>query len=98
MIWTSNYDICSIGILDFDLTDHLPTFCIMKEIFFFDKPELIKIVSRPFSEENVEKLRTECMNTDWTAMISHFDADNSILKFIDHLNMLYRKYFPTKIK
>ena len=98
MIWTNNYEIFSIGILDFDLTDHLPTFCIMKEISFSDKPELIKIVSRPFSDENVEKLRTECMNTDWTAMISHLDADNSILKFIDHMNMLYRKYFPTKIK
>ena len=97
-IWTNCLNVANCGVVDFDVTDHLPTFC------FLDLPsgelndEKIKIESRPFSEQNLVKLIAELEKVDWDNFLNYEDPDNCTNRFVEKVNHLYMKCFPLKIK
>ena len=97
-LWTNHLDISACGIIDYDVSDHLPVFCTFKYPNNFSDNEKIKIESRPFSEANLLKLVTELDNTDWDLLLDYNDPENSIDIFSEKLNSLYVKCFPLKIK
>ena len=98
MIWTNKFGIEVCGIINFDVTDHLPTFCIFESITSNYNDNKVKIVNRPFTELNLENLSDEVANIPWDDILDYDDVDNSIINFIDKLNLLYTKHFPIKTK
>ena len=97
LIWTNKLDIGLSGILDYFHTDHLPTFCFINSKTS-DETGKIRIESRPYSEDNYAKLCSELCNINWDDLLNYDDIDDSCIKFIDHLNMSYRRCFPLKVK
>ena len=96
-IWTNGHNFVSAGILNFDLTDHLPTFCtfVMPEMVTSDK---IKIETRPFSEQNLQNLITELQQFNWDNILDLNNPDDCLNTFVTKINSLYCKHFPMKSK
>ena len=55
-IWTNCYSVLNCGLVDYDKSDHLPVYCVLKILSPPCDNEKIKIVSRPFSEDNLIKI------------------------------------------
>ena len=98
-IWTDILKVKTCGIIDFDLTDHLPCFAV------YDFPtndqndeQKIKIESRPYSDINLQILKDNLVNTDWDSLLNYNDLDSCTTTFIDKINDLYIKCFPLKVK
>ena len=97
-IWTNNYNVSACGIIDYDQnSDHLPVFCVLKTVYPCNG-EKIKIVSRPFSDENLNQLVSNLNNINWDEILDLNDPDKSLNIFSDKLNSLYTQHFPLKIK
>ena len=58
-IWTNLFNITLCGVIDYDIRDHRPNFCIYNYPTMVDKNEKIKVVTRPFSEANLKLLMDE---------------------------------------
>ena len=98
-IWISRCLSFTSGVLDFDISDHLPTFV------HFDLPsatlktnEKIKVFLRPYSQENFDLLSSKVLSFDWQEIYQGGDPNISIQKFMSSLNSLYCSCFPLKIK
>ena len=98
MIWTNGLEISSSGILYYDATDHLPTFCTINSEVLDAETGNIRIETRPYSDINFRKFSDELSNTNWDDLLNYDDVENCSVKFVDHLNILYQKNFPLKIK
>ena len=96
-IWTNGHNFTSSGIINFDLTDHLPTFCsfAMPETVTSDK---IKIETRPFSEENFQNLSNDLLQINWDYILDFNNPENCLKTFVSKLDALYCKNFPMKTK
>ena len=100
LIWTNHLYLSKYGVLDFDVTDHLPTFCIL------DFPHTnsgniqnkIKITTRPFSENNLSNLILNITSFDWDSFLDYDDYENCISKFMGKLDYFYQNTFPIKTK
>ena len=97
-IWTNCLNICSSGILDFALTDHLPCYCLFESYVTDDTRQKIKIKSRPYFETNMQKFTNKLEITDWDSLLDYENIDKSVSDFIEKLNSLYRQCFPLKTK
>ena len=92
------------AILLYDIADHLST------LIFFHHPiesntssnEKICIKSRPYSDANLNSLKIDLIQTNWDSVLLHgannIDLNNACIHFCEHLDSLYRKNFPLKIK
>lgn len=99
MIWTNNLHVNSTGILDYDQSDHLPTFCTVASDFnMLKNNEKIKIETRPFSEGNFSRLVTKLSEIDWDNELDHDDVESSISTFINKIDEIYQNCFPLKVK
>ena len=62
----------------------------------------IRIETRPFSDGNLDKLVSDLLETDWLQITGNLnlliDIHQSCQLFISHLDALYCKNFPIKIK
>ena len=101
-IWINKIDPYLSGILLFDAVDHMPTFL---KFHFKTKPltnEKICIKTRPFSESNQNSLIADLENSDWDSILwdnlNEHDVNLACYNFLTHLNKLYCKNFPTKVK
>ena len=97
-IWTNSLNISSYGILDFDITDHLPSYCLFDIKKTDSTLHKIRIESRPFTESNLQNLICKLQNIDWDIALDHSNVNNSITYFTNTLNNLYLECFPTKVK
>ena len=97
-IWTNNFNVPLAGIIDYDLTDHLPTFCVFNFPNIDANSDKIKIQNRPYSENNLQKLINELEIIDWNSLLDYNDPETCLGSFIDKINSLYRKCFPLKTK
>ena len=98
-IWTNrpilSYD---CGILNFDLTDHLPTFYHIPFDLNSQRNETkIKITFRIKNDFTNINFSQALMNQNWD-FLDGLDINQSIKSFIDQLNLLYDKNFPIKTK
>ena len=97
-IWTNYLNLSKYGILDFDVTDHLPTFCIFDFPFVDKLTNKIKIESRPFTEKNLEKLVNKLASFDWDSFLDYDDYQNCVSNFMTKINIFYQDSFPIKKK
>ena len=97
-IWTNDLTITTNGILNYDVTDHLPAFCIMNSFVHSGDVDRIKIQSRPYSDENLQDLQNKLDSIDWNSILDYNDIENCVKTFIDKINYLYQRSFPLKTK
>ena len=98
MIWTNNLDLKSAGIIYYDQSDHLPTFCTMNSDPIASDNEKIKIETRPFSENGLSRFKAKLTEIDWDRYLNYNDVENSISQFTNKLDEIYQNCFPVKIK
>ena len=86
------------GILNFDLTDHLPTYCNVP----FDtnnnsSTSLTKVTFRLINSVNHNNFTHALSNQNWS-FLDRLDVDKAFISFINTLNSLYKQHFPIKTK
>ena len=86
----------SCGILELDLTDHLPTFLNLN-YDLVDTNEKIKIQFRLINDSTKISFKNLIENFNWNSILNA-DADIYTENFISALNNLYCKAFPLKTK
>ena len=98
MIWTNNLGVNSAGIIRYDQSDHLPTFCTVDSNSIIPENEKIKIETRPFSESNLSKFVAKLNDINWDNELDYNSIENSISGFSNKIDEIYKTCFPLKIK
>ena len=97
-IWTNKISLYHSYILEFDFSDHCPTFYKFTIQNLAPDPILkTKISFRHYSEENQEKFRNLLESFDWSTIASD-NIHMYVLNFSEKLNELYCISFPIKTK
>ena len=98
-IWTNSLTMLNSGIIDFDATDHCPTFIQIPvhTISSIDNNEKVKIIFRVNNEINRQLFHDTLAGVDWQ-FLSFYSVDESMTLFIEKINSIYRSIFPTKMK
>ena len=97
-IWVNKSLNACAGVLEFDLSDHCPTFLKFSFINDTRLEQLKKIVSRPFNEVSLQILSNKLMSTNWSYLIDYSNCNLSCPNFMSHINRLYCDSFPLKTK
>ena len=98
MIWTNSLNASMSGILDFDTTDHLPTFFTLDIPIVDPVTDKIKIQTRPYSDQCLEKFCVELSNINWNDILDYNDLESCVQIFLEMINSLYCNCFPLKTK
>ena len=99
-VWYNRFADIESGIMLFGLTDHLPTFLILKN--FFCKEDggadinLVRVEFRDMSARHMDYFFESCRVLDWSWLINDVNLD--INRFSVVINDLYCRCFPLKIK
>ena len=100
-IWLGKIDSFISGIILYDISDHLPAFLNFSHNFKFPD-EKIRIETRPYSDINFNSLCNDLIITNWDSVLANaenlLDPNDSCVNFIKHVDELYCKNFPRKIK
>ena len=94
-IWCSKLTNVESGILLYDVTDHLPTFAIVNDLFLPDEA-LIKVEFRDKSLVNIGKFTCKC--SELTFDLSSGDVNRNTNLFVETLDRIYCDSFPMKTK
>ena len=94
--WINNYHPSTCGIIDIDMTDHLPIF-IHLEFPNNITQEKKKIQFRMINEANKTTFSQFLSETDWNVFKSS-NVDEYTEKILEKLNSLYCLAFPLKTK
>ena len=97
LIWINKLNIISKGILDYNRSDHLPTYAVLN-VKINDGTGSFRVETRPYSESNYLKLCNDLNTTNWDDLLNYDDVESSSKIFVSHLNLLYQKSFPIKVK
>ena len=97
-IWVNSFNPFISGIIHLDITDHLPCFLSLNMNFSSNSKSKIKIISRPFNDQNFSSLQAEVSSTNWDELLVGLSAEEAYNVFFIKINSLYCKHFPTKIK
>lgn len=95
-IWLNRLYPCLSGIIISNVTDHMPTFIVLKncDISFSDR---VKIVFRDHSVGNIDKFLESVSH--WNFFLNEGECISHLLdRFCSELNQLYCNSFPTKVK
>ena len=95
-IWINKFVELDAGIINIDVSDHLPTFVNLK-ICSILKNEKIKVQFRVVNDLNKQRFRDMLSNFDWNNIISQ-NTDTYAEKFTETLDNLYCSAFPLKTK
>ena len=95
-IWINKIKQNVSGILNIDITDHLPTFT---NLYFknVNSNDRIKLQFRVINDENKNKFKNLILQFNWNSIKSE-NADLFTDNFISKLNDLYCSAFPLKTK
>ena len=99
MIWTNSLNIFNSGIINFDTTDHCPTF-LQLPLYVSNcnnSNELIKISFRVNNDVNRQTFSSRLSEFDWLSIVSE-DPDAYTNNFMNALNDLYCDVFPLRTK
>ena len=97
-IFTNKFDNLDSGIINFDFTDHNPTFIHLHDISLKLPNPLTKITIRPFSQEKMNVFLHKVSLIDWESEITWVDVNRSFVEFSETLNSLYCRCFPLHTK
>ena len=95
-IWINKFFYFDAGVINIDVSDHLPTFINLK-ICSNQYDDKVKIHFREVNEISKQKFNNLLSNFDWNSIKSH-NADLYAEKFVETLDNLYCLSFPLKIK
>ena len=88
----------TFGILEYDISDHCPTFII----FLFPNPLEVKpkykFTFRPYSDENQEKFIDRRVQTNWNVIYQYDNTDELLSVLCEKNQLLLVPIFPVKNK
>ena len=94
--WVCKNIISRAGIINIDISDHLPTFIHFN--FPISEESLRTIKFRPFTESNLELLTRKIAAADWHSFLNFSNVNEACIAFITFLDKIYCESFPVKIK
>ena len=97
-IWYNKLQPFQSGILNLDISDHLPTFLHVYIGNIQCNDSKVKIQFRPIEQQYIDNFIREVDHIDWGLIFDHGDISSKTDKFINKLNQIYCKTFPLKIK
>ena len=99
-IWINSLSNYTSGIINIDISDHLPTFYHSYLPYTNnDLNKKIRIEFRPFSEEKLELLASKFFNTNWDDIMQSYNCTDTLMEyFLEKLDYCYCDCFPVKIK
>ena len=100
-IWINKLFNAKSGVVNYDITDHCPTFVhLFCPSFQNNCKNIIPIRFRPYDDNKYAAMRTEIENLNWVEVLGEqiSDIDSTVEKFSATLNEIYTKYFPLKTK
>ena len=95
-IWINSDIHIKSGVLEIDITDHLPAFSLLK-LHAIKQNQTHKKVHRIRDENNVNKLKQKLSNFEWRFENFH-NIDDKFKYFYDRLNKLYTSCCPKATK
>ena len=84
-IWTNRLLESRVGVLEIDFTDHCPTYIHFKSPKLEKKDEGLTLTFRPFSDDNLENLKSKLVETNWDSLLQTDDPDVACTIFISCL-------------
>ena len=94
--WINKFNSCTTGILNVDITDHLPTF-IHLNLENKDVGEKQKITFRETNQIGKRNFKNALCSFDWQSLFSE-NVDLYMDRFVNTLNSIYCDSFPLKTK
>lgn len=83
------------GVLTWNVSDHLPTFCLFKRLR--KSPMSFPCITyRPISKENLDMFYSSVSNINWDFVYNESDPDISYNLFLSKLISLYDNVFPLR--
>ncbi len=85
----------SAGVLETDISDHLPVFLIVDSMYnnVQNRPKFKK---RHINNNNIQQFVQELNATDWNLIFSQNNVNDTYNNFLDQIIKLYDKNFPLK--
>ena len=96
-IWINTVQDFRCGVISIDITDHLPSFIVIKTVNKCKLNEKVKISFRLNTDSHRTKFKAAIENFDWSTIKSE-NIDVYVQKFTNTLDDLYCKNFPIKSK
>ena len=98
--WFNSLSNYTSGIIDFDLTDHCPTFLNFNYLSENENnsSKFVKIKFRLKNEESISKFARNIDSMDWETIFREESLNEMFEKFIQKLDEFYRNSFPLKVK
>ena len=85
-------------IIDDTISDHLPVFSIIKlEGIINDKDKAYYKMVRNDYPENIENLRKELGDIDWSDILNSNNVDNAYSTFVNKIKLAYDKWCPLRM-
>ncbi|MFZ2538187.1 MAG: endonuclease/exonuclease/phosphatase family protein, partial [Oscillospiraceae bacterium] len=84
------------GIWMADISDHLPIYLTLPYQKITHKSPQIFITKRFYSEENMNKFKTQLNNADWSPVYSATGSNNKYQYFIDMFTDMHNSCFPLR--
>ena len=93
-ILTNNDANISAGILNTDITDHLPLFQITTSFFGNSKHSAKTYFKRNINPDTLRSFTVDIESLDWGEVYQCNDADDAYNKFTSHFSKSYNRHFP----
>ena len=98
-IWTSIHSVYETGVIEVDLSDHLPNFMLFENIFNEYVNHNHKIKFRDFSLINKEKFCKRINDVSWLDILNiDMSIDINTERFINKIKSIYNEVFPVCTK
>ena len=94
-VWYNRCNAVWSGILIYDVTDHLPTFIVLKDVLL-PNSTLVRVKFRDKSVANIERFIQVCSELNFDLSVTDVNINTKL--FIETLDELYCRSFPVKVK
>ena len=98
-IWINFSEEINSGVIICNIKDYYLIFSNFKLNHAYNESKLVKLSFRDFSCKNLSFFQQMVTETDWNLVLSSSECPKDLTeKFINTLTILYKKYFPFKVK
>ena len=97
-ILTNNDSITSAGILNADISDHLPLFQVTPSVFQVSKGHSETYMTRAINSETIRSFVKDLELMNWSEVFDCQDANSTYNTFLSLLTSSYNLHFPFTLK